>query len=246
MITSILFSDENIDLGKFDIKEFESLLKIKDVDIVSSAFLGTPYLANSLIGSSVKDEVFVVNLSGMDCFTYVDYIESMRRVDSYKMFLSELKKVRYKGSRVSYKLRRHFFSDWIGSNVKDITYDIGGDMVKTVHKFLNQKKSKKLYLAGIDIVEREISYLPSNQITHELLSQLRSGDYIGIYTNLNGLDVTHVGIFIRKGEKFIFRHASSSKKNHSVVDSDFLKYIKSKEGIIAYRPSIPYSDFLIR
>ncbi len=237
-LVTLLYAKESVNLGKWDVKGFETLLKVKDINKISSAFLGVPYEANTLIGSDKSDEVFVVNLSGMDCFTYLDYIESMRKSDSYKKFLSNLKSVRYKDSKVKYKNRRHFFSDWVGTNVEDITSNIGGFDTKRVHKFLNKKDDKNLYLNGIDIVERDIFYIPPILITNSMLLKMKSGDYVGIYTNMNGLDVTHVGIFIRKNNgQLIFRHASSSSKNRAVVDSDFLRYIRSKEGIVIYRPS---------
>ncbi len=42
---------------------------------VSSAFLGTPYQADTLIGGR-NPEVLVANFNGVDCFTTADYVEA--------------------------------------------------------------------------------------------------------------------------------------------------------------------------
>lgn len=44
---------------------------------VSSAFLGTPYQADTLIGGPGIPEVLVANFNGVDCFTLADYVEAL-------------------------------------------------------------------------------------------------------------------------------------------------------------------------
>ena len=58
----------------------------------------------------------------------------------------------------------------------------------------------------------------------------------GIYSNRPDLDVSHVGIVIRDGNKLLFRHASSASRHKKVIDEDFMKYVSSKPGIIVLRP----------
>jgi hypothetical protein len=65
---------------------------------------------------------------------------------------------------------------------------------------------------------------------------MRTGDYVGIYSEIKGLDVSHVGIVIKDGDKIYLRHASSQKKQRKVVDQDFKDYIFKKPGIIVFRP----------
>nr|WP_273968370.1 N-acetylmuramoyl-L-alanine amidase-like domain-containing protein [Enterobacter cancerogenus] len=48
-------------------------------DVISrvlSAFLGTPYQADTLIGGPGTLEALVVNFNGVDCFTLADYVEA--------------------------------------------------------------------------------------------------------------------------------------------------------------------------
>lgn len=71
-----------------------------------------------------------------------------------------------------------------------------------------------------------------------VLNNLKTGDYIGIYSPIKGLDVSHTGIVIRKNNQVLYRNASSLSKNMKVVDTNFLEYISSKTGIIVLRPII--------
>ena len=68
------------------------------------------------------------------------------------------------------------------------------------------------------------------------MNSLKTGDYIGIYSTVHGLDVSHVGIVIRDGETIFLRHASSQKKYRKVIDQDLKEYILNKPGIIVLRP----------
>ena len=65
------------------------------------------------------------------------------------------------------------------------------------------------------------------------ISKLKDGDYIGIYTKIQGLDVTHTGIIVFKDGFVYLRHASSKKMK--VIDSLLLEYISSKDGVVVYR-----------
>jgi hypothetical protein len=67
------------------------------------------------------------------------------------------------------------------------------------------------------------------------LSKLKSGDFVGIYTDEEGLDASHTGIIIKKTGKVFLRHASS--KSQKVVDEDLSEYMKNKPGLIVYRPA---------
>jgi hypothetical protein len=63
---------------------------------------------------------------------------------------------------------------------------------------------------------------------------MRTGDYVGIFTEDEGLDVTHVGIAITDGGEILFRHASSVEGK--VVDEDFRLYVRAWPGIVLLRP----------
>lgn len=204
---------------------------------VSSAFLGTPYQANTLIGSMDKKEVLVANFNGVDCFTLIDYVKALLSANNEGEFIKNLVRTRYINSDVEFTSRKHFFSDWFARppiNAVDVTKEISPDAI-TVTKRLNFKAPDSEYIPGLGIVTRDITYIPGSAINEQVLSRLQTGDFVGVYTKLEGLDVTHVGIVIRKDGRVWFRNASSLEKNMKVVDTDFLTYMQSKPGIVVLR-----------
>ena len=209
------------------------------IDFISRQFLGTAYQETTLVGTEFIEEVFAVNLEGVDCFTYVDYIEAMRLAETFREFKEVLKKIRYRCGVVAFGNRNHFFSDWRDFNkdyVEDVTSSIGLQNTMTVTKTLNLREDGTRFVAGIDPVQREITYIPSSSLDDRVAGRLKTGDYIGIYSEIEGLDVSHVGIFVREGDSIILRHASSKKDYRKVVDQDFMEYVRNMPGIVVLRP----------
>ncbi|MGH7909806.1 MAG: N-acetylmuramoyl-L-alanine amidase-like domain-containing protein [Thermodesulfobacteriota bacterium] len=244
---TIVTGKELIILGKWNEKQLDHIIressKIHDLDIridfLSEQFLNVDYKESTLIGNKNTPEVFVINLQGVDCFTYVDYVEAMSLSNSFPEFKDKLRTIRYQFGNIDFLNRNHFFTDWEYFNseyVDDFTEKIGGDKTKTILKTLNDKNDGTYFIPGISPKKRKIHYIPSDAFDNEMLSKLRSGDYIGIYSNQDGLDVSHVGIAIKEGDTFYFRHASSSEGNRKVVDEDFMNYISDKPGILILRP----------
>jgi hypothetical protein len=83
---------------------------------IAEAWLGRPYIADSLIGGPDRAEKLVVNLQAFDCVTFVECILAKARSRSRKGFIEELKQIRYRGGRVEWSARLHYFSDWMKSN----------------------------------------------------------------------------------------------------------------------------------
>lgn len=207
------------------------------IERVSSAFLGTPYQASTLKGGPDTPEALVANFTGVDCFTLLDYTEALTRSREPGAFLSNLSRVRYIDGNVGYLTRRHFFTDWdstVPRNARDITSDISSDAV-VVEKQLNRKADGGEYIPGLGIHSRKINYIPGSAINESVLSHLKTGDYVGVYSPLNGLDVSHVGIVVRRHGQIWFRNASSLAANRKVVDSPFLAYMSTKPGIVVLR-----------
>lgn len=209
------------------------------IAFLSGQFTGTKYMEGTLKGGLDSAEVFVINLDEMDCFTFIEYIEAMRMSGSYDEFKANLKDVRYCSGMVAFGKRNHFFTDWRlynAGHIDDATRHIGGRNTEKCMKTLNKKKGGGLFLPGIPISDREVYYIPARHIGGDIMNGLKTGDYIGIYSEDSGLDVSHAGIFIRDGENTILRHASSSPGLRKVVDQDFPGYVSSRPGIIVLRP----------
>ncbi|MBI5326675.1 MAG: DUF1460 domain-containing protein [Deltaproteobacteria bacterium] len=207
------------------------------IAFLSKHFLGVAYKEPTLIGGINIPEVFIVNLEGMDCMTFTEYIEAMRLSNSFSEFMENLKKVRYFLGKVTFETRNHFFTDWLESNsrfIADATEPIGGAKTVKVKKRLNLKKDGTYILPGIAVKEREIKFIPADVIDGAVLDKLKTGDYAGMYSKDDGLDVSHVGVIIQTQGATFLRHASSIARK--VVDEDFKKYIYKKEGLVVLRP----------
>jgi hypothetical protein len=151
--------------------------------------------------------------------------------------MENLKNVRYRNSEIAFENRNHFFTDWREFNtgfIDDVTAQTGGRKTKTIIKILNEKTDGTYFLNGIKPVRREIKYIPSDVIDDAVINKIKTGDYAGIYSDMQGLDVSHVGILIKNGNAVNLRHASSEKGK--VVEQDFREYIINKPGIIILRP----------
>jgi hypothetical protein len=230
-------------LGSWSTGELEQMLAAASampglparIDFISGRFLGVPYGESTLIGSPDVPEVFVINLQAVDCFTYLDYVESMRLSRTFSEFRRHLRRLRYKSGTVAYETRHHFFTDWAASvRVQDVTGVIGREKAAAVVKTLNRKGGGGSILPGIPPVERKIVFIPADRLDEQALDGLRTGDYIGIYAPAEGLDVSHVGICIRRENRILLRHASSIAQK--VIDQDFKPYIEGKPGIVVLRP----------
>ncbi|MFD0365769.1 DUF1460 domain-containing protein [Nocardia sp. GCM10030253] len=207
------------------------------IELLSRQFLGTPYGADLLVGSATQPEQLVIDFRRVDCFTYLDYVEALSRSTDRDQFVANLIQTRYTDGRVDFQQRKHFFSDWSHTAriaATDITATLSTAAV-TVTKHLNAKADAGTYLPGLPVVIRGITYIPSAAVNDNVIGQLRTGDYIGAYTDLPGLDVTHVGIFVMTPTGPIFRNASSLAANNKVVDSPFADYVRSTPGIVVLR-----------
>ncbi|MBF0563853.1 MAG: DUF1460 domain-containing protein [Nitrospirae bacterium] len=231
-----------INLGKWTEESIDGLAREASatddagqrITFISRHFLATPYVGDTLVGSANTPETFVVELGGIDCLTFLEYVEALRLSTSYREFIDNLQNVRYVCGRVDFNHRRHFFSDWVGGTVEDITAIIGGDRLASCRKTLNLKEDETFYLPGIPAGQRVITYIPTPAFDETALSAINTGDYLGIYTPKPGIDVSHTGIAVRESSRVYLRHASSIRR--MVIDEELALYMRGKPGLLVYRP----------
>jgi hypothetical protein len=224
-------------------------------------FLGTPYVEKTLeVGS---DESLVINLTGLDCTTFLESVVTLARIAkmggfTYEDYEKELEILRYRnGVRTDYPSRLHYFSEWIYDNgqkgvLKDITKDIGGKIYKNNPSFMSANPkfyaqlSNEAYVEQIKIAEAEISkrtyyYLPKEDVKcHE--SKIKPGDLIAITISMDNLDISHVGMAVEKDGRIHLLHASSDSKQVEISEkplSDYLISHKSQSGIMVCRLNDP-------
>ncbi len=145
--------------GKFSEAGLDNILKkssdmnsISDrIRFLSDQFLGVAYMESTLAGGRDIPEILVVNLEGIDCFTFIDYVEAMRMSKSFSDFLENLVRVRYGSGDVSFTSRKHFFTDWTvpaPASVNDITREIGGRETSKSTEVLKPERRRNILSSG--------------------------------------------------------------------------------------------------
>ena len=231
-----------------------SLLMVK----TGTYFLGTPYVAHTL---ETAPEQLVVNLREMDCTTFAENCLAISKTiqsgkHSFEQFTKELKKIRYRNGEIDgYPSRLHYFSDWIFDNqqkrlLNDVSKEIAATPYDKEINFMSaHPESYPMLKDSNQLVEiiteqekninsRNLFYIPETKIA-EVEDQLMDGDIVGITTNIDGLDISHVGILVRKAGRIHLMHASSLAKEVVVSEGtleDYLLGSKSANGIMVARP----------
>ena len=164
-----------------------------------------------------------------------------------------IQRYRYRDGKIDgYCSRLHYFSDWIldnqrRGNVDRIVQDPGSTTLMRPLNFMSNNWQKYPPLVKNPALRNCISQSEtkiSNQLktsalryipTQELRSQeskLRSGDLVGIVTNINGLDVTHSGFLYRKHSKSRPGLLHASIRSGIKVSPDLERYVMGVEGAI--------------
>jgi len=230
---------------------------------IGKSFLGTEYIASTL--ETAGAETLVVNLTGLDCTTFLENVLTFGRVvkkgkTDFNDYLKELEYIRYRDGKIeNYTSRLHYFSDWIFENskkgiVKNVTKEIGGEPIKFQTGFMSQNPDKyKMLKANPEFVPvmkakedeinaRQYYYIPKDKVEqHE--GKIQNGDLIAITTNLKGLDIGHVGVAVKMDDGRIhFMHAPLVGAKVQISDNplpEYLAKIKKHTGIIVLRPIEP-------
>ena len=263
-LNSQVFSKEDVEIcnSKFTLAVDKSLSEkpINEVIIeIGKSFLKTEYVAHTL--EKDGDEQLVINLTGLDCTTFLETSLTFARCikkgkTSFEDYQNELTFIRYRDGKLDkYPSRLHYFSDWIYNNqqkgiVKDITEEIGGKKIKFELNFMseNPKYYKQLqdnpeFIPVISKKEKEINsrqyyYIPEDDI-EKLESKIQTGDLIALTTSDKGLDIGHVGLAIKmENGRIHFLHAPLTGSKVQITEtpmSDYAKKIKKHTGIIVLR-----------
>lgn len=244
---------------------FNQLKNMKDkntAELVVAAgkyFIKAPYAAHTL---ETEPEQLVINLRGFDCTTYAENCLAIARTVksgnlTFDTFSVELAKVRYRNNQINgYPSRLHYFSDWIYENDKKgiirhvsgeiscILFPLELDFMSTHPDSYKQLKTNRHFSSLIakketEINDRTMCFIPKNKVT-EIEHKLKEGDIIGISTSIKGLDISHVGILVKKNGRIHLLHASSKVEKVIVSENtleDYLNKQKSATGILVVRPT---------
>ncbi|WP_372947115.1 N-acetylmuramoyl-L-alanine amidase-like domain-containing protein [Mariniphaga sp.] len=232
-----------------------SVLMVK----LGTYFMETPYVAHTL--EKGDEEQLVVNLRGLDCTTLVENCLALTKTiqsgeHTFEQFTKELKNVRYRSGKIDgYPSRLHYTTDWIFDNqqkklVRNLSKEIGATPYPKEINFMSthpdsyrQLKDSSHLVEIIAQKERDINsrqhfYIPEEKLA-EVEDQLMDGDIVGITTSIEGLDISHMGILIRKGGRIHLLHASSAAEKVVLSEETLEEYLlssKSATGIMVARP----------
>jgi hypothetical protein len=230
---------------------------------IGQSFLGTDYEAYGI--EKDGDEQLVINLTGLDCTTFLENALIFSRLikkgkTSFEDYQDELTYVRYRDGKIKqYPSRLHYFSDWIFNNqqkgiIKDITEDIGGVPISFGPNFMSTHpdaykhlKENPAFIPLIEDQEKEISsrtyyYIPKEKI-FTIEGKIHNGDLIAFTTNVKGLDIGHVGIAVKEEDGRIhLLHAPQVGSKVQITEtplSEYVMSIKKHSGIMVLRSVEP-------
>ncbi|WP_111613347.1 N-acetylmuramoyl-L-alanine amidase-like domain-containing protein [Algoriphagus yeomjeoni] len=244
-------------LSKLEQKDLENRTSNELVIEIGKLFLETPYVEKTL--ELPGSEKLVINLTGLDCTTFLETVVTMTRLTqegkfTFEAFEKELEMLRYRdGINSGYSSRLHYFSDWIYENeqkriLKDVTKEVGGSPYGNTPSFMSE--NPKFYaqlnnssnLVQIKASEalikgRSYFYIPKADIK-KLEKNIQSGDIIAITTSMNNLDIVHTGFAIEKNGRMHLLHASSKNMKVEISEKPLSEYLagnKSQSGIMVAR-----------
>lgn len=235
------------------VREVSHLPMNELVTEIALYMLGTPYVAATL---EQEPEMLTLNLRETDCILFVEMctalaITAKEEHPSFEDYCEEVRKLRYRNGVVDgYVSRIHYTSEWIIQNSKrGIMKEISsqyGDPLNQKFSYMSTHSDSYKQLADCPDRVREIAgsedfldgcgpyfYIPQDKIK-ECASEIRNGDIICFRSNVEGLDISHVGLaYWDKGElKFI--HASFKEKKVVIDRQTIADYAKNGIRLVRF------------
>ncbi len=219
---------------------------------VARAMVGTPYV-NYTLEVDDKIENPVVNLAGMDCWTYYENALAFARMLTYKPgpytpqdMLHMIEVERYRGGRCTgaYLSRMHHLEEVFYDNQRrgfatNITPRLPGAerLSREIKEMTVQWKSYRYLrstpslLPAMAKIEAAVSKLPVYHVpkskVRNIEAHLQDGDVCAITANDNDSYTSHVGLIMKINGRAIFSHATSDhdKGRMTIIDRPITDYL---------------------
>ena len=215
---------------------------------IASSFLGSPYIAGSL--EAEGEERLQINLRAFDCLTLVETVLALNEtimqtncLDSFPaVFSRALQNLRYRNGQIQgYTSRLHYTSEWLLNGQEKGAFIILSDLFAgeafplelnymSTHPdnypALRDNSVLTEEMAAIEtrLNKAKLSYIPKTRLA-EYIEDIPEGSIIAISTNLDGLDIAHIGFaYWQKGSLHLL-HASSSNSVVEISEKDLLSYL---------------------
>lgn len=215
------------------------------------SMIGIPYRGGTLDVN--ENESLVVRTDSVDCTTYVEtilamYLASKAEDDEYSDFKEALTRIRYRDGVIKgYSSRLHYFSDWVADNEKKgILYEVTSHSnhsqrhfsinYMTKHSGLYRRlKEDSLSVNEMLCVEEkwknyDMSYIPKELLKeHHNNIDICNGDILALTTNIDGLDVLHLGFAVWVDGNIHLLHASSLYGRVVLDPMSLYEYLKDRK-----------------
>ena len=245
-------------LGLARAERLDTLPIGKMIVALGRSFLGTKYTPGTL--EAEGPEHLVINLEELDCVTYVENVLALARTiragdPTWEEFVAELERIRYRNGELDgYASRLHYFSEWISDNeslglMRNVTRDLGGvqlderiDFMST-HADLYRQLADSATLRQIRAMEERLTgqerwWLPESKLS-EVVSRIEDGDIIAATSSIEGLDIAHTGLAVRRGNTVYLMHAPLVGENVQLSETPLderIRRIDGQDGIMVARP----------
>ncbi|MEI6176335.1 MAG: N-acetylmuramoyl-L-alanine amidase-like domain-containing protein [Verrucomicrobiota bacterium] len=210
---------------------------------VAREMVGTPYV-NYTLEVDDRIESPVVNLKGLDCWTYYENALAIARMLRYKpapykptdmLQMVEIERYRNGVCTGNYLSRMHHLEEVFNDNQRrgyavNITARIPGAarLEREIREMTVQWKnyrylrSNQSLIEPMGKIEAQVSRLPVYHIPKDKVraaeAYLQNGDVCAITTNEVSGYTSHVGLIVRIGNRAYFSHATSDReKGHMVI-----------------------------
>ena len=222
---------------------------------VARELVGTPYINYSL---EVDDRIEspVVNLKGMDCWTYYENSLAIARMLTYKpgpykpqdmLQMVEIERYRNGVCTGNYLSRMHHLEEVFYDNQRrgyatNITSRLPGAqrLHRQIHEMTVQWKayrylrSNPSLIAPMGQIEAQVSKLPVYHVPKASVRNaekyLQNGDVCAITTYDASGYTSHVGMIVRVGDRAYFTHATSDtdKGRMVIIDRPISDYVNGR------------------
>lgn len=219
---------------------------------VARELVGTPYV-NYTLEVDDKIESPVVNLKGMDCWTYYENSLALARMLRFKpgpykpadmLHMVEVERYRNGVCTGNYLSRMHHLEEVFYDNQRrgyatNITSRLPGavriqrEIREMTVQWKNYRylKNNTSLIAPMGKIEEQVSRLPVYHVPKSKVrtaeNYLQNGDICAITTNEPGGYTSHVGLIIRLNGRAYFTHATSDrdKGRMTIIDRPITDYL---------------------
>jgi hypothetical protein len=228
------------------------------VSFYAHKLLCTPYVAHTLEGDN---EMLTINIDQLDCTTFVETLYALARTtlqgrQSWRDYAANLESLRYRGGVMGdYSTRLHYISLWIidnfsRGNLVEVTPDLphATTMVKTIN-FMSAHADSYQSLKGDSAMVVKIKRMEDGLRNHQMpylkkmwlnkddvRQALHAGDFVGLVTRIDGLDISHLGIIEKDENGEIYLLDASMSGGKVMIESEPLgRWLKSGKNTLGIR-----------